>query len=152
MWVCFPHLTFQFPSSFFRTKVLPLHLQLSNCAVPQSNLPPLEDTIRFHQNFPFWFYLYNIQSITWVASCTYFFKIEIWNILCIIRLGGKSNWYATSPTHTNILNGPQYLGANLAQLPSLKDLFLGFTLTNTCSPTWNSFGVLLRPAWIFCLS
>ena len=90
--------------------------------------------------------------ITWVASCTYFFNMEIWNKLCILILGGKGNWYSSHPTLANISNGPQYLGANLAQLPNLNEIFLGFTLTNTCSPTWNSFWVLSRPAWLFCLS
>ena len=78
--------------------------------------------------------------------------MEIWKTLCILRLGGKANWYATGRTLSNISNGSQYLGANLAQLLSWKDFFLSFTLTTTCSPTENYFRVILRLAWLFCLS
>jgi len=91
------------------------------------------------------------QSITWVASCTYFFKFETWKTLCILKLGGRASWYAIGPTLANNLNGPQYLGANLAQLPNLKELFLGLTLTKTCSPVTNSLWVRLRSTLIFCL-
>ena len=92
------------------------------------------------------------QSITWVASWTYFFKIETWNTLCILKFGGKASWYATSPTLARTSNGPQYLGANLAQLPNLKELFLGLTLTNTWSPVTNSLRVLFLSALLFCWS
>ena len=53
--------------------------------------------------------------------------------------GGNANWYATGPTLENILKGPQYLGANLTQLPNFKEIFLGLTFMKTCSPTWNYF-------------
>ena len=92
------------------------------------------------------------SGFTWVESCTYFFNMKIWKTLCILRLGGEPNWYAIGPNLANISNGPQYLGANLTQIPNLKELFRGFTLTNTCSPSQNYFWVLLRSAWLFCLS
>ena len=52
----------------------------------------------------------------------------------------------------NISKVPQYLGAILAQLLNFKELLLGFILMKTCSPTWNSFSVHLRSAWLLCLS
>ena len=94
----------------------------------------------------------SFQFITWVASCTYLFKTEIWKTLWNFRLGGKSSWNATCPILDNISKGPQYLGANLAQLPNFKELFLGLTFMKTCSPTWNDFWVRLRFDWLFYLS
>ena len=43
------YMTLQFPGGFFWTKVLPLHLHLTNGVIPKQHLPPFEDTIRFHQ-------------------------------------------------------------------------------------------------------
>ena len=145
-------MTFQFSGGFLWTKVLPLHLHLTNDAIPKRDLPQLEDIIRFHQKISFGFHCTSFQLITWVASCTYFFNTEMWKTLWTLRFGGRANWYDTCPILDNISKGPQYRGASLAQLPNLRELFLGLTLIKTCSPTWNSFGVRLRFAWLFCRS
>ena len=67
--------------------------------------------------------------------------LEINIIFDVAYVYYKSSWnrarYAIVPTIANISNDLQYLCANLAQLPSLKEIFLGFTLMNICSPTWN---------------
>ena len=94
----------------------------------------------------------SFQLETWVASCTYFLNTKIWKTLWTLKFGGRANWYATYPILDSISKGLQYRGASLAQLPNLREIFLGLTLIKTCSPTWNSFGVYLRSAWIFCRS
>ena len=43
-------------------------------------------------------------------------------------LASNAIMYATAPILSRTLNGPQYLGTNLAQLLSFKELFLDFTL------------------------
>lgn len=57
-------MTFQFPGGFFWTKVLSLHLHLTNGAIPKRDLPPFEDTIRFHQKISFGFHLQYISDLS----------------------------------------------------------------------------------------
>ena len=52
-----------------------------------------------------------------------FLNTEIWKTLWTFKFGGKANWYATCPILDSISKGLQYQGANLAQLPNLKELF-----------------------------
>ena len=70
-WIWCLHMTLQFPGGFFWTKVLPLHLYLPNGVIPKQYLPPLEDTIRFHQKISSGFHLhivpiYNMSSIMYI--------------------------------------------------------------------------------------
>ena len=106
----------------------------------------------FTRKYPLGSTCTSFQLRAWVALCTYFFNIETWKTLWTLKFGGKANWYATCPILDSISKGPQYWGANLAQLPNLRELFLGISLIKTCSPTWNSFWVCLRYAWLFCQS
>ena len=66
------------------------------------------------------------QSITWVASWIYLFKIETWKTLCTLIVGGRANWYATSPTLAKISNCPQYLDANFGNHSMRKYSLCGF--------------------------
>ena len=71
-WICCPHMTLQFPGGFFWTKVLPLHLHLSNGAISKQHLPHVEDIIRFQQKIPFEFHLhiipiYNMSSNMYIS-------------------------------------------------------------------------------------
>ena len=114
---CF-HCTFTFPMVRFRSKIS----LLSRIQYGLTKKYPLGSTYT------------SFQFITWVASCTCIFKTEIWKTLWTLRFGGKASWYANCPILDNISKGPHYLGANLAQLPNFKELFLGFTFMKTCSP------------------
>ena len=114
-------MTLQFPSCFIWTEVIPLHFYLSNGAILEKKIPHVENTIRFHLKISFRFYL-NIIPVDHMSSIVHIL-FQYGNMKDILRLGGKANWYAIGPTLANISNGPQYLGANLAQLPNLKELF-----------------------------
>ena len=81
-WICISHMTFQFPGGFFWTKVLPLHLHLTNGAIPKRGLPPFKDTIRFHQKISFGFHLHiilvnNMSNIMYI-----FFLIQKYEKHC----------------------------------------------------------------------
>ena len=113
--------------------MFPLHLYLSNAVISEKKIPLVENTVRFHLKISSRFYLNNIP-VGHMSSIVHIL-FQYGNMKDILRLGGKANWYAIGPTLANISNGPQYLGANLAQLPHLKEFFLGFTLKNACSPS-----------------
>ena len=43
-------------------------------------------------------------------------------------LAGNASLYATGPILSSTSNDPQYLGDNLAKIPSFKELILSLTL------------------------
>ena len=55
----------------------------------------------------------SFQLITWVASCTDFFNIEIWKTLWTFKFGSIDSWYATCPILDSVSKESQYQGANL---------------------------------------
>ena len=95
--ICHPHIVLQFQSCFIWTRVFPLHLYLSNGVISEKNFTPIKNTVQFHWEYPSGSTWITFQSITWVASCTYFFKIEIWWTFCILILGGKSTDMPLTP-------------------------------------------------------
>ena len=81
-WICIPHMTLQFPGVFFWTKVLPLHLHLTNGAILKKDLPPFVDTIRFHQKISFGFHLHIIVVNTMSSIMYIFFLIQKYEKHC----------------------------------------------------------------------
>ena len=92
IWICFMHMTLQFPGCFFWTKVLPLHLHLPNSAILKQ--VSLSSRIQSGSTCT------SFQFIKWVALCTYSSKTEIWKTLWTFKFGSKASWYATCPTLT----------------------------------------------------
>jgi hypothetical protein len=120
------------PPSLIRTKVLPLHLYISDGSVLRNvtflsrmhNGSILELSPLFHLDH---------NPINHMVRIMYIFlkQRNMENIVSFsVSMQCKSICnYGLILSRTS--NGPQYLGANLAQLPSFKELFLGFTLRKT---------------------
>jgi hypothetical protein len=56
-WMIFPQISFQLPSGLLRTKVLLLHLYLSDDSVPKCYFSLVQNTQGFFLEFTFWFHL-----------------------------------------------------------------------------------------------
>ena len=87
-----PHITFQFPGGFLSTKVLPLHLHLTNGAVSKRDFPPPEDTVWFQQKISFWFHLYIIPVNNMSSIMNIFLQYKNVKTLCTLKFGGNANW------------------------------------------------------------
>ena len=127
-WMCQSH-GIQLPCSLFRSEVLPLHLYLPYGSVPEHCDLPVEDvhwldlelSLRFHLNhIP----IYHMVRIMYISLKQRNMK----NIMSALVLAGNASLYATGPILSSTSNDPQYLGDNLAQLPSFKELLFSLTL------------------------
>jgi len=79
------------------------------------------------------------------SNLKHFFNWETWNTSCTPeRLGGNPKRYATSPFHSNTLNGPIYLGASFPFTLNLRIPLIGETFRYT----WT---LLRTSAYLFCL-
>ena len=73
-WMCQSHGILQFPCSFFRTVVLPLHLYLSYCSVPEHCDLPGEDAHRLDLELSLWLHLHHIPIYYMVRIMYIFLK------------------------------------------------------------------------------
>ena len=128
-WMCQSHGILQLPCSLFRIVLLPLHLYLPYGLVSEHCDRPVEDahwldlelSLGFHLNHVPIYHMLRVMYI-------YLLRKETWKKLWALVLVGNASLYATGHMLSSTSKGPQYLGDILTQLPSFKELFLGFTL------------------------
>ena len=93
---------YSFLPKSFPSKVLPLHLYMSDGSILKCYFSPVQNAQGFHLEIAHGFHLHQVPINHMSRVMNILFKKKKWNTLWILRLAGSARWYPTSPIRVSI--------------------------------------------------